>query len=84
MYTLKVENRIGDMLNLSGNSNYTVYKVEGLAPPKATINSSVNAASDGILINSTKLESRNIVIYIAIENEIESNRINLYRWFTSK
>lgn len=84
MYTLKVENNRGDSLELTGNPNYTVYQIEGLNPPQATVNTSVNSTTDGSTINSVRLESRNIVIYMTIEGDIEKNRINLYKYFPVK
>lgn len=84
MYSLKVENNRGDALELTNNPNYTVYKIEGLNPPPATINSSVNTTTDGSSINSVRLENRNIVIYTTIEGDVEANRINLYKYFPVK
>ena len=88
MYSLKVENDRGDTLELTGNPNYNVYKIEGLNPPKASINSSANTTTDGSRINSARLESRNIVIYMTVEgtaeSSVENNRINLYKYFPAK
>ena len=84
MYSLKVENDRGNTLELTNNPNYTVYKIEGLNPPHATINSSVNTTTDGSNINSVRLENRNIVIYMTMEGDIEANRINLYKYFPVK
>ena len=84
MYSLKVENDRGNTLELTNNPNYTVYKIEGLNPPQATINSSVNTTTDGSSINSVRLENRNIVIYMTIEGDVEANRINLYKYFPVK
>lgn len=84
MYSLKVENDRGNTLKLTNNPNYTVYKIEGLNPPQATINSSVNTTTDGSSINSVRLENRNIVIYMTIEGDVEANRINLYKYFPVK
>lgn len=84
MYELKVKNDSGETLQLSSNKNYTVYKIEGLNPPHATINTSVNTTRDGSTVNSTRLESRNIVIYMTIEGDAEKNRINLYKYFPVK
>ena len=84
MYSLKVENDRGNTLELTKNPNYTVYKIEGLNPPQATINSSVNTTTDGSSINSMRLENRNIVLYMAINGDIEANRINLYKYFPVK
>lgn len=84
MYSLKVENNRNEILTLTDNPNYTVYKIEGLSPPKATINSSVNTTMDGSSINSARLENRNIVIYMTIEGDVETNRINVYKYFPVK
>ena len=84
MFTLKVKNDRGDLLNLSNNRNYTVYKIDGLTPPQAAISTSVNTTMDGSTINSARIESRNIVIYLTINGSVESNRINLYKYFPVK
>lgn len=84
MYTLRVKNNRNESLTLTNNPNYTLYKIEGLSPPQATINSSVNTTMDGSTINSTRVENRNIVLYLAIEGNIEANRINLYKYFPVK
>ena len=84
MYSLKVENDRGNTLELTNNPKYTVFKIEGLNPPQATINSSVNTTTDGSSINSVRLENRNIVIYTTIEGDVETNRINLYKYFPVK
>ena len=84
MYTLKVENDRGNTLELTNNPDYTVYNIEGLNPPQATINSSVNTTTDGSSINSVRLENRNIVIYTTIDGDVEANRINLYKYFPVK
>ena len=46
MYSLKVENDRGITLELTNNPKYNVFKIEGLNPPKATINSSVNTTTE--------------------------------------
>lgn len=84
MYSLRVKNNRAEELTLTNNPDYTVYKIDGLTPPKATLNSSVNTTTDGISINSARLESRNIVIYMTIEGDIEKNRIKLYKYFPVK
>lgn len=84
MYEISVKNASGEVLNLSTSKDYIVYKIDGLAPPKAKISSSVNAIDDGSKINNTRLEDRNIVIYATIEGDVEKNRINLYKYFPLK
>ena len=84
MYSLTVKNHKGSVLQLTGNADYSIYKIDGLNPPPATINNSVNTTTDGSKINSVRLENRNIVIYIKPERNIEQNRIKLYKYFPSK
>jgi len=83
-YTLKVKNHNEDMLNLTESKDYTVYKIEGLQPPQVTIATAKKAVADGSTINRLSVESRNIVIYLTINGDIEANRINLYKYFPLK
>lgn len=84
MFTLKVKNNRNETLSLTNNPNYIVYKLEGLTPPRATINTSVSTTTDGSTVNSARVESRNVVIYMTIEGAVEANRINLYKYFPLK
>ena len=84
MYSVSVKNDRGAVLQLTNNPDYTIFKIEGLNPPPATINTSVNTTTDGVKINSARLDSRNLVMYIKPERNIEVNRINLYKYFPSK
>jgi len=83
-YELKVKNDKGEVLNLSTSPNYTVYKVTGLQPPQVSLFSSSNATTDGATVSGVKAMQRNIVIYVAMERDIESSRINLYKYFPLK
>ena len=60
--------------------NYTLYQIDGLEPPNATINTTRIAGIDGARLNSAYADPRNSVIYLAIEGDCEKNRINLYRY----
>ena len=84
MYTLKIENQNGDILDITNDQNYDVFKIDGLTPPNATLNFSELANYDGGIYNSSQLEMRNIVLYIKIHNPAEKNRINLYKYFPVK
>lgn len=84
MFELKVKNNKGEVLNLSTSNSYDVYKITGLTPPKASVSSSANSTSDGSSINNIRVPNRNIVIYAAINGDIEANRINLYKYFHLK
>ena len=84
MYELKVKNDKGEVLSLSTSPLYNVYKVTGLQPPAVSINSSVNATTDGSTVNSLRAAKRNIVLYMTLEGDVETSRINLYRYFPLK
>lgn len=84
MYQCIVENEYGERLQLTNNKNYTVYRIDGLEPPAASINTSPVANFDGSRFNSSKTGERNIVIYLAIEGDCEANRINLYKYIRTK
>lgn len=82
MFDLKVENMKGSILTLTQNeSNYQVFDIQGLNPPKAQLNTSEIAGKDGSKFNSSKLEARNIVIYIKLNGDIEANRLHLNSFF---
>ena len=78
MYQCWIENEYGEKLELTNNKNYTIYQIDGLQPPDATINMSKVANADGALFNSSSTNERNVVLYMTIEDDCEENRINLY------
>lgn len=80
MFTLKIENRFGDVLELTHNKNYVVSSVEGLNPPKAKINLSDVVGMSGSLFNSSKTEMRNIVLTVLPQIPVEKNRLALYKY----
>lgn len=85
MFTLKIENKSGSVFTLTQNeSDYQVYSIEGLNPPNAIVNTSNITGMDGTLFNSSKLESRNIVMMIKINGDVEANRLELYKYFRTK
>ncbi len=84
MYTLKIENQNGDILDITNDQNYDVFKIDGLTPPNVTLNFSELANYDGGIYNSAQLGMRNVVLYIKIHNPAEKNRINLYNYFPLK
>lgn len=85
MFTLKVENSNGSLLVLTQNeSKYQVLSVTGLNPPPAQINTITVAGMDGALFNSAKLNTRNIVITLRLNGDVETNRQTLYGFFNTK
>lgn len=85
MYTASIQNKNGDVYVLTGNEPvYQVIDIQGLNPPKAQINTTTIVGLDGAVFNSSKLETRNIVLTVKINGDVEQNRLNLYRYFRTK
>lgn len=84
MYEFKVKYDKDSIYTLTNNPNYTLYKIDGLEPPKVNVHTSSNATSDGSTVNSVRVEERNLVLYMTIEGDVETNRINLYKYFPYK
>lgn len=81
MFVLEAINAAGNILALTGNDQYTIRSIGGLIPNSAAVYSSDIAGGDGALYNSSRVETRNIVLAIHPEFPVEENRINLYRFF---
>ena len=60
--------------------------IDGLGPPKANINTTESASSDGSRINSTRALKRNIVFNLGFlpNPTIEYTRLNSYKYFPIK
>lgn len=85
MYTAKIENSNGQMLTLTQNeSDYQIVSITGLNPPPAQINTTNIAGIDGSKFNSAKLDTRNIVIMLKLNGDVEGNRLALYQMFRTK
>lgn len=84
MYRFIIENENSEQLNLTDNPNYTIDRIDGLAPPTSTINRNKVAGYDGARYSSSRKDERNIVIYIDIECPAEENRLNLYKYIRPK
>ena len=66
-------------------SGFFVAGITGLGPPKADINTTRRAGSDGSVYNSSKVESRNIVITLLyMGSNVEALRHKVYRYFPIK
>lgn len=81
MYTLIVENKNGEQLELTSDEyKYQITNIEGLTPPDTEIYMTDNIG-DGSIFNHQRTSKRNIVIYVVINGLAEKNRINLYQFF---
>ena len=85
MFTLKVENIKGAVLELTDNEeDYQIANIEGITPPNANINTSTYANGDGSAFNSSKIPNREIVITVYINGDVSQNRLKLYKYFRNK
>lgn len=84
MYTFKIENHLGEIIDLSHDARYRITSINGLNPVGANINTATNANSDGSVFKSSRLNSRNIVVMLAIVEDVEASRINLYKFIKPK
>lgn len=58
-------------------TTYQVVSIEGLNPPKAQLNFTKAATIDGAFFNSATLPTRNIVINLKINNDVERVRADI-------
>lgn len=85
MFTAKIENQSGQVYTLTGKeAEYQLINIDGLNPPPAIINTATIAGMDGALFNSSRLETRNIVLTVIINGDVEANRLRLYSYFRTK
>lgn len=85
MFTLKVENAKGAILELTHNEeNYQVTNIEGINPPNANINTRNYANGDGSSFNSSRIPNREIVITVYINGDVQKNRLTLYKYCRNK
>lgn len=88
--SLTVTNQKGKKLKLElrkpETSGLIVQSITGLGPPKATINTTELATNDGALFNSSRTQTRNIVISLMMmfEPTIEDARQKTYEYFPIK
>lgn len=88
--SITVTNELNESLNLilasPEKSGFVVRGVEGLGPPKANINSTELATSDGSLYNSARASSRNVILYLNFlwDPTIELVRQKSYKYFPIK
>ena len=85
MYIARIENKGGEALTLSQDeTRWQVTGITGLNPPPGQINLTDIAGLDGSRFNSSKLTTRNIVITLRINGDVEDNRQELYNFFRTK
>lgn len=84
MFRLQVENENRDKIELTNSMFYDVIEIDGLLPQKATITKTDFVNNDGSILNSAKIETRDIAITIKPKIPVEENRQRLYKYFRVK
>lgn len=88
--SLTVINYLGESLKLElskpEKSGIVIKKIEGIGPPKASINTTTVSTGDGDIYNSARAEGRNIVLTLAFmfSPTIEDVRQKTYKYFPVK
>lgn len=73
MFTLKLTNEFQRELELTHKEDYKVTSITGLNQPGATISTSTVAGFDGERYNSSRLNKRNVVIAVVINENVAKN-----------
>lgn len=85
MYTARIQNANKKEITLNNQeSEFQILQIRGLSQPQAQINTTNIAGLDGARLNSAKLATRNIVITIRLNGDVEKNRHLLYSYFRTK
>ena len=88
--SLTITNHLGESIELElgapEKSGLFISQIEGLGPPKATVNTSDMATNDGSIFNSSRVGQRNIVLTLGFlfNPTIEDSRQKSYKYFPIK
>lgn len=87
--SVKVTNYMGESLTIPliwNGGPFEIEKIEGLGPPKATVNTTEIATNDGSKFNSARATERNVVAYLILHGAptIEDARQLSYKYFPVK
>ncbi len=80
MYSLKLENSSGNIVNINDETRYVIVDISGLNPPPASLFLGKSPNRKGAKKNGSTLDERNIVIQIKLLGDVEYNRNALYSW----
>ena len=84
MYKAQVQKN-DEILTLTGVENkWQIISIGGLNPPSAQLNMTQISGMDGARFNSSKLNTRNLVITIRINGTVYANRKELQDFFVTK
>lgn len=90
IHAVTVTNFKGESLRMElskpEDSGMILYNITGIGAPKSSINTTDMATIDGSVFNSSRAQSRNIVLTLAFKERdtIEESRHRTYKYFPSK
>ena len=88
--SVKVTNHLGESITLElrnpEKSGFLIRGIDGLGPGKANINITEIATADGAIFNSSRVNSRNVVLLLTFLEKptIEDTRLLSYKYFPIK
>ncbi len=80
MFSLRLENENGNIVDINDDVSYVVTSVSGLNPPSASLFTRKSPNRKGSKYNGSTLDERIVIINIKILGDIEENRNALYPW----
>ncbi len=84
MFTLRLENESGNIVNINDGMAYEVLNVSGLNPPSASLFTRKSPNKKGSKYNGSTLDERFVIIDIKLLGDVEENRNALYPWCESE
>lgn len=80
MFSLKLENADGRIIDINDDISYSVLDFEGFDPPAASLFTAKSPNRKGSKKKGSTLNERFLILPIKILGDIEVNRNNLYNW----
>lgn len=84
MFTLRLENERGNIVDINDKVSYEVLNVSGLNPPSASLFTRKSPNKKGSKYNGSTLDERIVLIDIKLLGDVEENRNALYPWVESE
>lgn len=80
MFSCKLQNESGNIIDINDGVNYVVLLITGLNPPPASLYTAKSPNRKGIKYNGSTLNERNVIITIKPLVSVEEQRNELYAW----
>lgn len=87
MYTVKIQNKKNETLQLYPSEDYMLIGMTGITPSDGIISVAEMAMQDGARFNNAHVQTRNLIVNFDIRGEgedVRKRRINLYKYIKTK